>query len=60
MPRANDPLACLLYLIAHNSLPFGTVDALVHRALSEIAPDMPADDPLVAWAAQQADLLRNP
>lgn len=59
MPRANDPLACALYLLARTSVPWGTIEAILQRSLSDVAPEMPEDDPLVQWATQQADLLRN-
>jgi hypothetical protein len=60
LPRASDPLAVLLYLLARNVVPWGTLDETLRKARSKVAPEIPADDPLVAWATQQADLLRNP
>lgn len=60
MARANDPLACLLYLLARNAVPFGQLEVALMKAQSDVTPVMPEDDPLVAWASQQADELRNP
>lgn len=59
VPRANDPLAMLLYLIARNALPWGQVEKLVHKATSEVVPELLPDDPVAAWAKTTAALLRE-
>jgi hypothetical protein len=58
--RANDPLACLLYVLARNAVPYGTIEAAVHKALSDNTPAMDADDPMVRWAIATAEEMRVP
>lgn len=60
MPRADDPLAVFLYLVARNALPWGQVEKLVHTATGEVVPDLLPDDPVAKWAAQTAERLRQP
>lgn len=60
MPRADDPLATFLYLVARNALPWGQVEKLVHTATSEVVPDLLPDDPVAKWAEQTAERLRQP
>lgn len=60
MPRADDPLATFLYLVARNALPWGQVEKLVHTATSEVVPDLLPDDPVAKWAEQAAERLRQP
>lgn len=59
MSRANDPLACLLYLLARNSVPWGMMEAIVEKATSDVTPAMPAEDPIVQWANATAEQLRS-
>lgn len=59
MPRAADPLATLLYLIARNALPYGQLEKLIHAATSEVVPEMLPGDPVAAWASAQAGILRG-
>jgi hypothetical protein len=59
VPRAADPLATFLYLLARNALPYGQLEKVIQTAQSEIVPEMLPDDPVAAWAAAQAGILRG-
>lgn len=59
MPRAEDPLATFLYLMARNALPWGQVEKLIHTATGEVVPELLPDDPVAAWATQAAGTLRG-
>lgn len=59
MARSDDPLACFLYLLARNGLPWGAVEKLLYAALSDVTPPLPDDDPLAVWARAEAGRLRQ-
>jgi hypothetical protein len=59
VPRAENPLAVLLWLLARDAVPWGVLDQAVHQATSEVVPQLPADDPLAIWAEQTAERLRR-
>jgi hypothetical protein len=59
MPRAENPLAVLLWLLARDAVPWGVIEKAVHAAASEVVPELPADDPLAKWAERTAESFQR-